>query len=119
MIENAGLVVDRFFTTSNYSDSECKVRRVSETSAPAALPSVAVNQPCQLVVDTLVSTKEPLTSFEGIKDANVKELIVDNEGNLETWVSARKAVAAVGIAPEVAGVLGRSHTLCHCCCAKG
>jgi hypothetical protein len=25
VVESAGLVVDRFFATSNYSDSECKV----------------------------------------------------------------------------------------------
>ena len=59
----------------------------------------------QLVVETLASTKEPLTSFEGIQDQNVKELIIDNEGNLETWRGARKAVTAIGMLPEVAGVL--------------
>lgn len=82
-VRGAGLVVDRFFTTSNYSPEECK-----------------------LVVDLLITSKEPLTSFDGIKNADVRELIVDNEGNLETWRAARKAVAALNLSEDVKGVLG-------------
>jgi len=59
-IESAGLVVDRFFATTNYSADECKA-----------------------VLELLTSEKEPLKSFDGIKDAEVREVIVDNEGNLD------------------------------------
>jgi hypothetical protein len=62
----------------------------------------------QLVVETLLTTKEPLSSFEGISNQDVKELLVDNEGNLGAWLGARKAVAALGLLPEVAGVLSKS-----------
>lgn len=82
-VRGAGLVVDRFFSTSNYSPEECK-----------------------MVIDLLTTTKEPLTTFDGIKNADVRELIVDNEGNLETWRAARKAVAALNLSEDVKGVLG-------------
>ena len=59
-IESAGLVVDRFFATTNYSEDECRA-----------------------VLELLTSDKEPLKSFESIKDADVREVIVDNEGNMD------------------------------------
>ena len=105
VVDNAGLVVNRFFATSNYSGSELKVGPLVQCIV-GGWPSRSC-RPLQLVVETLVSTKEPLTSFETIKDANVKELIIDNEGNLDTWRAARKAVGAIGLAPEVSAVLGK------------
>lgn len=95
-IESTGLVIHRFFTSSNYSNKECK-----------------------LVVETLLTTKEPLTSFDSIKNADVKDLLVDNEGNLDLWRNTRKAITALGLLPEVAGVLetlgneGRLELLTH------
>lgn len=46
-----------------------------------------------------------MTSFDGIKNAETRELIVDNEGNLETWRAARKAIAALNLSAEVKGVI--------------
>lgn len=74
VVEKSGLVVDRFFQSANYSSVELKK-----------------------VLDLLLTTKEPLTSFASIKDAEVKEILVDNEGNLATWQAARKAVGAIGL----------------------
>ncbi len=68
------MVVDRFFTTSNYSEVECKK-----------------------VLDLLLTSKEPLTSFSSIKDTELQEVIIDNEGNLPAWQSARKAISAIGL----------------------
>jgi len=59
-----------------------------------------------LVLDLLLTNKEPLTSFDGIKSVDVRELIVDNEGNLETWRNARKAVQALGVSEDVKSLLG-------------
>lgn len=73
-IQDAGLVVDRFFTTANYSEVECKK-----------------------VISLLLTNAEPLTSFASIKDADVKDIIVDNEGNVPVWQAARKAVQAIGL----------------------
>lgn len=77
-VQSNGLVIDRFFNTSNYSEEECKK-----------------------VLDLLISNKEPLTSFDSIKDVDVKEVIVDNEGNLDAWRNARKAISALGLSAEV------------------
>lgn len=82
-VQSGGLVVDRFFSSGNYSDQECKK-----------------------VVELLTTTKEPLTSFKDIKDADVKDIIVDNEGNLEAWRSARKAVGAIGLSDATKAALG-------------
>lgn len=57
------------------------------------------------MLELLTTDKEPLKSFDGIKDADVKELIVDNEGNMDTWRSARAAIKALGMAPEVTATL--------------
>jgi len=81
-VRSAGLVVERFFTTANYSPEENK-----------------------LVLDLLLTSKEPLTSFESIKNADVKELIVDNESNLDTWRNVRKAVLAIGLSEDVKAIL--------------
>jgi len=77
-VEKAGMVVDRFFTTPNYSEAECRK-----------------------VVELLLTAKEPLASFASIKDAEVKDVIVDNEANVATWLAARKAVAALQLSAEV------------------
>jgi F0F1-type ATP synthase delta subunit len=82
VVQKAGLVVDRFFTSSNYSPSECKK-----------------------VADLLLTTKEPLSSFAGIKDAETREVIVDNEGNVPAWLAARKAVAALGLSDAVVAAI--------------
>lgn len=78
VVQSAGLVVDRFFTTTNYSPEECR-----------------------LVLDLLLTTKEPLTSFAAIKNGDVKDLIVDNESNMDTWRAARKAVADLKLSDDV------------------
>ncbi len=82
-LSSSGLVVDRFFSSGNYSDQECKK-----------------------VVELLTTTKEPLTSFKDIKDADVKDIIVDNEGNLDAWRNARKAVSAIGLSDATKAALG-------------
>lgn len=81
-VSAAGLVVDRFFTTNNYSSEECKK-----------------------VLELLLTNKEPLTSFKDIKDAEVKDILVDNEGNLAVWQTARKAIAALSLSEEVKAAL--------------
>lgn len=81
-VEGGGLVVDRFFSTMNYSHDECKS-----------------------VLDLLLTDKEPLKSFDSIKSTEVREVIVDNEGNLDAWRGARKAIAALGLAPEAKAAL--------------
>ena len=81
-VTGAGLVVDRFFTTSNYSAEEC-----------------------HKVLDLLMTEKEPLKDFASIKDADVKEILVDNEGNLDAWRGARKAVAALAMSAEAKAAL--------------
>jgi F-type H+-transporting ATPase subunit delta len=81
-VKSGGLVVERFFSTSNYSPEECKK-----------------------VVALLLTTAEPLASFESIKDAEVKDILVDNEGNLEAWRGVRKAVAAIGLSEPVKALL--------------
>lgn len=81
-VKSSGIAVERFFATGNYSEKECAK-----------------------VVDLLTTTKEPLADFKSIKDDEAREVLVDNEGNLEAWRAARKAVAAVGMAPEVKGAL--------------
>lgn len=81
-VQASGLVIDRFFSTNNYSEEECKK-----------------------VIDLLMTSKEPLTSFKDIKDVDVKDILVDNEGNMDAWRSARKAVQALSISEEVKGAL--------------
>ena len=83
-VEKAGMVVDRFFTTPNYSEAECRK-----------------------VVDLLMTSKEPLASFASIKDAEVKDVIVDNEANVATWLAARKAVAALQLSEPVAAAIAK------------
>ena len=83
-VKSGGLVVDRFFATANYSPEECKK-----------------------VVELLFSAKEPLTSFKDIKDAEVKEVLVDNEGNVEAWLKVRKAIAALGVSEAVVTTIGK------------
>jgi len=82
VVQQSGLVVERFFTTTNYSEEECK-----------------------MVMDLLLTDKEPLKSFDSIKNAEVREMIVDNEGNLDTWRDARKGIAALALTPEVRSAL--------------
>ena len=60
---------------------------------------------CKLVLELLLTDKEPLKSFDSIKNADVKEMLVDNEGNMEVWRTARKGVAALNLSPEVRGAL--------------
>ncbi len=81
-VKSGGLVVERFFTTSNYSPEECKK-----------------------VVELLLTSKEPLTSFKDIKDEEVKDILVDNEGNIEAWRSVRKSVAALSLSEPVVAML--------------
>jgi F-type H+-transporting ATPase subunit delta len=81
-IQSAGLVVDRFFSSTNYSPEES-----------------------QLVVDLLLTNKEPLTSFASIKNADVKDLIVDNEGNLDTWRNVRKQIQGLNLSEAVKTIL--------------
>ena len=81
-VKAGGLVVDRFFSTANYSPVECKK-----------------------VVDLLLSAKEPLTSFKDIKDEDVKEILVDNEGNLAAWLGVRKALGAQALSEAVKSLL--------------
>jgi F0F1-type ATP synthase delta subunit len=83
-VEKAGMVVDRFFTTPNYSEAECRK-----------------------VVELLLTAKEPLASFASIKDAEVKDVIVDNEANVATWLAARKAVAALQLSEPVAAAISK------------
>ena len=83
-VKSGGLVVERFFATANYSPEECKK-----------------------VVELLFSAKEPLTSFKDIKDAEVKEVLVDNEGNVEAWLKVRKAIAALGVSEAVVTTIGK------------
>jgi hypothetical protein len=61
-----------------------------------------------MVLELLMTTKEPLTSFESIKSADVKDLVVDNAGNLDTWRNARKAVQGLNMSEDVKQVLGES-----------
>lgn len=82
VVESSGLVIDRFFQTSNYSDEECSK-----------------------VLDLLFTNKEPLSSFSAIKDVEVKEVIVDNEGNLDTWKNARKSIQGLSISDAVKNVI--------------
>ncbi len=81
-VKQGGLVVERFFATSNYSPEECRK-----------------------VVDLLLTTKEPLASFAAIKDAEVKDVLVDNEGNLGAWLAVRKAIAAAAPSAPVRELL--------------
>jgi hypothetical protein len=81
-VEQAGLVVDRFFSTSNYSPEECGK-----------------------VVSLLMTSSEPLSSFASIKDADTKEILVDNEANIPVWLNARKAVAALGLSEPVKALI--------------
>jgi hypothetical protein len=60
----------------------------------------------QLVVDLLLTNKEPLTSFASIKNADVKDLIVDNEGNLDTWRNVRKQIQGLNLSEAVKTILG-------------
>lgn len=57
------------------------------------------------MLDLLTTEKEPLKSFESIKDADVREVIVDNEGNMDAWRGARKAVAGLALTPDVKAAL--------------
>ena len=57
------------------------------------------------MADLLLTSKEPLTSFDGIKNADTRELVVDNASNLEAWRSARKAVAALALSADVTRVV--------------
>ena len=59
-VDAAGLVVSRFFATTNYSEEECGQ-----------------------VLDLLLTSKEPLTAFADIKDSDVRDIFVDNEGNMD------------------------------------
>ena len=81
-VKGGGLVVERFFSTANYQPAECKK-----------------------VVELLLTAKEPLTSFKEIKDEDVREVLVDNEGNLAAWLGARKAIAAIGVSDAVKALL--------------
>jgi hypothetical protein len=81
-VSGSGLIVDRFFATGNYSPEECKK-----------------------VIELLTTTKEPLTSFKDIKDAEIREVLVDNEGNLDAWRSARKAVSGLALSEPVKALL--------------
>ena len=81
-IKSGGLVVERFFSTANYSPVECKK-----------------------VVELLLTAKEPLTAFKDIKDEDVREILVDNEANLAAWLAARKAIAAIGLSDPVKALL--------------
>ena len=82
VIKGSGLVVERFFSSANYSPEECAK-----------------------VVELLLTQKEPLASFKDIKDVDVREVLVDNEGNLEAWRGARKAVAALALCEPVKAAL--------------
>lgn len=57
-------------------------------------------------MELLLTSKEPLTSFESIKNAEVKEVMVDNAGNLDAWRNARKAAAALNLSEEVKEIVG-------------
>ena len=57
------------------------------------------------MLDLLLTEKEPLKSFDSIKNADVKEMIVDNEGNMELWRTARRSIAALGLSAEVKAAL--------------
>ena len=81
-VKAGGLVVDRFFSTANYSPDECKK-----------------------VIALLLTSAEPLTSFKDIKDAEVKDVLVDNEGNLSSWLNTRKAIASVALSEPVKATL--------------
>jgi len=81
-VKSSGLVVERFFSSANYSPAECAK-----------------------VVELLLTAKEPLTSFKDIKDAEVREVLVDNEGNMDAWRGARKAVAALNLSEPVKALL--------------
>ena len=71
------------------------------------------DEECKLVLDLLLTDKEPLKSYDSIKNADVKEMIVDNEGNMDVWRTARKGIAALGLSSEVKSALetlaGESH----------
>ncbi len=82
VVRGAGMVVDRFFTTANYSEGECKK-----------------------VLGLLLTANEPLTSFKDIKDEETREVIVAGEGNTAAWLAARKAVAALSLSAEVKAAL--------------
>ncbi|RYG54437.1 hypothetical protein EON66_07130 [archaeon] len=86
VVQSAGLVVDRFFSTNNYSSEECVA-----------------------VLDLLLTQKESLTSFDSIKNADVKDLIVDNESNMDAWRNARKALAALNLSEGVKSLLSTFH----------
>ena len=47
----------------------------------------------------------PLSSPPFCLQSEVREVIVDNEGNLDAWRGARKAIAGLGLAPEAKAVL--------------
>ena len=81
-VKAGGLVVDRFFSTANYSPVECKK-----------------------VVALLLSGAEPLASFKDIKDEDVREILVDNEANLAVWLGVRKALAALSLTDAVKATL--------------
>lgn len=93
-VRGSGLVVDRFFSTGNYSPAECNK-----------------------VWDLLSKTTEPLTTFEGIKDAEAREILVDNKDNLGAWVAARKAVTGLALSDAAKATVvllaseGRLHLL--------
>lgn len=89
-VQSGGLVVDRFFSTANYSPEECKK-----------------------VLETLLTTKESLASFKDIKDAEVKEVLVDNEGNLDAWRNVRKAVQAIGLSDTTKALLEKLAAEAH------
>ena len=54
----------------------------------------------------LLTSKEPLASFESIKNADAREILVDNASNLDAWRNARKAVAALNLSDDVKRILG-------------
>ena len=58
-----------------------------------------------MVMELLLTDKEPLKSFDSIQSAEVREMIVDNEGNLDTWREARKGIAALALTPDVRAAL--------------
>lgn len=78
IISSSGLVIDRFFSTTNYSPEECK-----------------------MVAELLLTDKEPLNSFDSIKNTEVRELLVDNEANVAVWKNTRKELNALNLSPEV------------------
>lgn len=80
--EAGDIVVNRFFSTNNYSPEEC-----------------------QKVVELLTASADPLTSYAAIKPEEVRDIIIDNEGNMDSWRAARKAVQGLALSEEAKSAL--------------